>query len=83
MEGGRECSLLSARELRDSPRGGQVGLASLLKAAAALAGNVSNSISRPACELVPMALTLNNQDILMERSYSGLCALLNWGFGIG
>ena len=50
-EGG-ECSLLSARKLPDGPRGGQVGLTSLPKAAATLAGNVFRCISRQACELV-------------------------------
>ena len=39
VEGGRECSSLSAHELRDGPWDSQVGLASLTKAAAALAGN--------------------------------------------
>jgi len=36
VEGGRECSLLSARKLPDGPRGGQVGLTSLPKAVATL-----------------------------------------------
>ena len=59
VEGGRECSSLSAHELRDGPWDSQVGLTSLTKAAAALAGNAFRWISWQACELCsPMALTM-------------------------
>ena len=51
VEGGRECSSLSALELRDGPWGSQVGLTSLPKAAPSLAGNVFRCISWQACEL--------------------------------
>ena len=66
--------MFSARKLPDGPRGSQVGLTSLPKAAATLAGNVFPAYLGRRANLFSHGV--NNEDfhkknVLLERTFSG------------
>ena len=69
--------MFSARKLPDGPRGSQVGLASLPKAAATLAGNVFRCTANLGRRANLFSHGVNNNEefpkknVLLERTFSG------------